>query len=44
MDPKAKEELAEAIRAAGDNQLVQGATRVLSVLQKWEPMWPIVMA
>ena len=34
MDPKAKEELKEAIQAAGDNQLVQGATRVLSVLQK----------
>ena len=34
MDPTAKEELAAAIQAAGDNQLVQGATRVLSVLQK----------
>ena len=34
MDPTAKEELAGAIQAAGDNQLVQGATRVLSVLQK----------
>ena len=34
MDPTAREELAEAIKAAVDNQLVQGATRVLFVLQK----------
>ena len=34
MEPTAKHEIGEAIRLAGDNQLVQGATRVLSVLQK----------
>ena len=34
MEATAKQEIGEAIRTAGDNQLVQGATRVLVALQK----------